>query len=192
LENHGIPGSVRRCRGCARDLPLTEYHVSRRDGPAARCRDCLNAKTRAYHGANREKLNRDRVERARRNHAREHARKLAWQRANPERKAQASKRSALRNPDRYRARVANQNHKRRSVTGDGVTTTQWYAIRADYGKRCAYCGRAPRTLTQDHVDPLSLGGAHSPENVVPACARCNGSKSNRKLLLWVAGYGMPA
>src|SRR6185437_5314774 len=47
--------------------------------------------------------------------------------------------------------------------------------------RCAYCGRegGPRDLTMDHVKPLSRGGAHSWDNVVSACRRCNHRKGNR-------------
>jgi 5-methylcytosine-specific restriction endonuclease McrA len=42
---------------------------------------------------------------------------------------------------------------------------------------CQYCGRAAENL--DHVVPRSRGGAHSWENVVAACRRCNSRKENR-------------
>lgn len=42
---------------------------------------------------------------------------------------------------------------------------------------CAYCG-APAT-TADHVVPITLGGSHELDNLVPACSHCNTSKLNR-------------
>lgn len=45
------------------------------------------------------------------------------------------------------------------------------------GRRCAYCpGRAD---TVDHVLPRSRGGAHTWENCVACCARCNARKADR-------------
>ncbi len=47
------------------------------------------------------------------------------------------------------------------------------------GHRCVYCGAAATSL--DHVVPKSRGGAHSWENVVAACGRCNHTKADRPL-----------
>nr|WP_244231408.1 HNH endonuclease [Saccharomonospora piscinae] len=51
--------------------------------------------------------------------------------------------------------------------------------------RCAYCGGKAETV--DHVVPRSRGGAHSWENCVACCARCNHRKADRLLteLGWV-------
>ncbi len=45
---------------------------------------------------------------------------------------------------------------------------------------CRYCGRsAPDvSLTIDHVIPVALGGPDQPDNLVTACAECNGGKSS--------------
>jgi 5-methylcytosine-specific restriction endonuclease McrA len=45
------------------------------------------------------------------------------------------------------------------------------------GGRCQYCGRKADSI--DHVIPRSRGGAHSWENVVAACGRCNSTKRDR-------------
>jgi 5-methylcytosine-specific restriction endonuclease McrA len=42
---------------------------------------------------------------------------------------------------------------------------------------CQYCGAPAENL--DHVIPRSKGGAHSWDNVVAACRRCNSRKENR-------------
>lgn len=57
-----------------------------------------------------------------------------------------------------------------------LTAVQWTAIAVAYNHRCAYCGKKPRTLTQDHVIPLVRGGGTTPDNIVPACRSCNSHK----------------
>lgn len=46
--------------------------------------------------------------------------------------------------------------------------------RDDY--TCQYCGRKAPNMTIDHVIPRRLGGSHTWENVVAACAPCNRRK----------------
>lgn len=55
------------------------------------------------------------------------------------------------------------------VTRDGVLTRDSYT--------CAYCGGHGDTL--DHVTPESRGGQNTWDNLVTACAQCNGRKGNR-------------
>jgi len=45
---------------------------------------------------------------------------------------------------------------------------------------CQYCGTVPgrQQLTVDHVIPRSRGGAHSWQNLVTACKRCNQKKGS--------------
>lgn len=49
---------------------------------------------------------------------------------------------------------------------------------------CAYCGCQPTNITLDHVIPVAGGGATVRTNQVPACARCNVSKSDREVWGW--------
>ena len=48
---------------------------------------------------------------------------------------------------------------------------------------CQYCGFKFKQseLSMDHVVPKSLGGAKEWTNIVTACKRCNGKKSNQTL-----------
>lgn len=52
-----------------------------------------------------------------------------------------------------------------------------YALK---GTRCHYCHRElfPNKLTIDHLFPTDFGGVTIPNNLEPACSKCNGSKSN--------------
>lgn len=55
---------------------------------------------------------------------------------------------------------------------------------ADFGGRCAYgCGSPAEVI--DHVWPVVRGGQSTPGNLVPACADCNGKKSDRNPTPWV-------
>ena len=82
---------------------------------------------------------------------------------------------ALANPEAKRNRDARRRARKLSVPST-LTTPQWKAIVAVYKGRCAYCGAKPKKLTQDHVTPLSRGGHHTAENVVPSCWPCNSRK----------------
>ena len=44
---------------------------------------------------------------------------------------------------------------------------------------CQYCGKKAQELTLDHVVPRRQKGAHTWENVVAACSRCNLRKAGR-------------
>ena len=65
-----------------------------------------------------------------------------------------------------------------------LTASQWRAIVEEYGHKCVYCGRELDKPTMDHVVPLSRGGRHTKDNVVPACQSCNSSKNGRLLSEW--------
>ncbi len=45
--------------------------------------------------------------------------------------------------------------------------------------KCAYCDLESKSLTIDHIIPLSRGGKSEFENCVAACRECNHKKSNR-------------
>lgn len=49
------------------------------------------------------------------------------------------------------------------------------------GHLCLYCGEQfqERDLSRDHVQPMSLGGTDTWNNVVTACKRCNNHKAGR-------------
>ena len=50
----------------------------------------------------------------------------------------------------------------------------------DCSRRCVYCAvpLALEVATLDHVHPVARGGAHTPGNLVTACAPCNRLKGD--------------
>lgn len=80
---------------------------------------------------------------------------------------------------------------RRVATGHCPAAT-WLQRVKFYGWCCAYCSirLTPKTVTVDHVIPLSRGGTNWPANLVPSCAHCNKVKHNkRQLPVWLASSG---
>jgi 5-methylcytosine-specific restriction endonuclease McrA len=71
-----------------------------------------------------------------------------------------------------------------------LTAAEWGEILSAYGHRCAYCG-ADGDIEQDHIVPLSQDGAHTAQNVTPACPSCNSSKRNRTPAEWLASATFP-
>lgn len=65
-----------------------------------------------------------------------------------------------------------------------LTTSQWSELVAAWGG-CAYCGAPDDRLQRDCITPISRGGRYTLDNVVPACASCNASKSNSEVTGWL-------
>jgi hypothetical protein len=61
-----------------------------------------------------------------------------------------------------------------------VSAEVYAAVRAE--GPCVYCGAPVEHV--DHVRPLARGGWEHRDNLVPACAWCNGSKGDRLLTEW--------
>jgi 5-methylcytosine-specific restriction endonuclease McrA len=212
LEAPDAPPS-KLCRGCDRPLPLDAFarDRSKRDGRQARCRECDAARKRRWREENAEAVRerkrrhyaanadaererkrrhyesnaeviRDRVRRYREENV--EAERERWRRyaQTPEGRAATSRKEARR-----RARLA--------AAEATLTAAEWEAILEERDHRCYVCG-APWDH-QEHVIPLASEGAHTSENVRPACEPCNLSKGDASLASWLprrladlASYGV--
>ena len=57
-----------------------------------------------------------------------------------------------------------------------LTLEQWKGLLQEFGHACAWCGASftdRNRPEQDHIVPVSKGGCHAVDNVVPACRSCN-------------------
>lgn len=117
-----------------------------------------------------------------------------YRRRHPEVVRAKAKRYAAKHADHikryvkeHRKEFAARTRRRRARMAEvlcTLTASQWEAILALHENRCAYCGRYDVPMTQDHVVPISRGGSHSAENVVPACKSCNSGKGARTPEEW--------
>jgi 5-methylcytosine-specific restriction endonuclease McrA len=78
--------------------------------------------------------------------------------------------------NRRRARLLNAEHAPYSRT----------EIFARWDNLCCYCDAPAEHL--DHVHALSKGGADAAHNLVPACAPCNLTKSDKSLADWASTF----
>lgn len=119
-------------------------------------REAIQEKRRRYYEDNRETIR----ERTRR-----------WRDAN---------REQVQHLKRTRKRLRRAANRRALVPLTLATQQQRFAL---FANRCAYCaGSGP--LAVDHVQPLSLGGLDTPDNIAPACTSCNSSKGTRPVEDW--------
>lgn len=89
------------------------------------------------------------------------------------------------NPAKVRMAVAAYRARQLNAPGGGISPEQWQRTLIDSLGICAYCNRTVR-LSLDHIEPLALGGAHDIANAAAACGRCNRSKANHSLIVWLA------
>jgi hypothetical protein len=109
---------------------------------------------------------------------------IAWREANRELSRDLSRDWARRNPDAVRENCR-RRRARLSRAETTLTAKQWRQRVTEFDRCCAYCLSRLEVPTQDHFYPLSRGGSHSQENVVPACGSCNPAKGNRLVFEWV-------
>lgn len=82
----------------------------------------------------------------------------------------------------YRRRFTNhQARVRRLGLPDLLTWEDFIERMKSTAGRCFYCQKQVgyALLTPDHIIPLSRGGHHTADNIVPACVSCNLGKGNR-------------
>lgn len=157
--------------------------VLRREGKyRATHKDQARARWRKYKKVNSEKIsdtqrkyyvrNRDRcVEKCRR-----------WAVENPDKARAADRLWRLKNVESARARLKERRAKINGATICDFTAADWSEIKKLHGYRCAYCGKTPKTLTQDHVIPISSSGNHTWSNILPSCQSCNSRKRDKFFL----------
>ena len=75
-----------------------------------------------------------------------------------------------------------------------LTSVQWHAIKQEHNYSCVYCGVRESTvvkLTRDHIVPVTKGGLHTKDNIVPACQPCNARKGTKAMYAPVRDSAYP-
>lgn len=114
----------------------------------------------------------------------------AWQVANPD-KVKESVRAYRQKPEGVAAKKRASAKRRAALAECSLSAAEWLAIKASYGYCCAKCGSA-EDISQDHVVPLSKGGAHNADNIQPLCRSCNSGKRNRNAVRYAPWNGQTA
>ena len=94
-----------------------------------------------------------------------------------------------RNAEKRRELSRIGRHRRRArEAGNGVfVISDRDQARLD-ASACVQCGSWDR-LEEDHIVPVSRGGAHSIGNLQILCLSCNGTKNNRLQVEWLVARG---
>jgi hypothetical protein len=84
--------------------------------------------------------------------------------------------------------VLRLNRQRRAALDKELPSTltleEWEQCKKYFGNVCAYCGKDPRTLSQDHFIPVVNGGGYEACNIIPACTSCNSKKNTKNFFEW--------
>lgn len=86
-----------------------------------------------------------------------------------------------KNKDRCKSYRAKRLRAKTLYPDETISELEWSLLKEAWDYRCAYCLASDVELTQDHVHPLSKGGLHTMENIVPACKPCNSSKCDKSV-----------
>lgn len=180
--------------------PCRNGHLAARYIKGDACVECNRIKTAKYAAAHPEKLLSIYRNYYAANRERRRSESAAYRAANPERHRASKARTRAKHREKIKAfhaawskknakRCCAHSNKRRALKvaapGRGISPSDWQETLDAAIGLCVYCAeRFP--LAVDHIDPLSLGGAHDPENAVASCKSCNSSKGDTPLLLWLA------
>ena len=178
---------MKYCSTCKQEKDSSLFASDKRspDGLNYQCKSCKNIRAKKYREKDIE-------------HTRllNNARVARWQKAHPEIKNIYQNRYSKAHPEihksyreahreKYRVHHRNRYSLLLGVPGNGITEKQWKELKESYLHTCVYCGKKTYRLEMDHVVPITKGGYHSIDNIVPACRNCNSSKNNHNLLSWM-------
>jgi len=185
----------KKCSGCGIVKPFSDYHRQKPKSPSSngirpKCKECRKVDC-ATDYINRKDFIKEKQKIYRENLPPEKYDKMRvriaeWEKANPEKvRASAKKYRQSASVSRY------EDYQRRrallaNAPCDGHTMKELHAHWLHHGfdpNTCSYCD-APitaKTSIGDHVIPLSKGGDHMMDNLVPACLSCNSSKCDKLL-----------
>jgi 5-methylcytosine-specific restriction endonuclease McrA len=147
------PAQYKVCSGCNDRLLATPEYFHRQAngkyGVTSKCKSCKNAQIKDWVVRNPDKSR---------------AQKDRWKKLNYEKYLQ------VKRDDQRRRKYALKSGK--------IDIVDWQAMLERFNYRCAYCGSA-EDITQDHIIPLSKGGANVIENIQPLCRTCNSRKRDK-------------
>lgn len=191
---------TKRCSKCKEVKDRSEFYKdkSRKDGLRPYCKDCKREEMAVYRAANTDKAALYAQAYSKANAAKIRARRAAWAKANAERIRAYNISWREANPERHSAnraawakanpeKVRGYNSMRRALRAGasvGYLPSNYRTILFNfYGNKCMRPGcdkeiNAQNPLSEDHIIPLSKGGAHAFYNMQVLCVSCNCTKKD--------------
>lgn len=165
---------AKACKHCYAVKPLESfYRWSRsKDGRADWCKACRSSHDKSVYVSKTK------------------PRFKEWYASNKVAHREGNKRWIVDNYERHREYQRNfQNARRQTLvasTDTPLTVEQWQDILLTFNNACAYCLIENVPLEQEHMQPISKGGTHTADNVIPACRTCNASKGGKSFLHFIS------
>lgn len=158
----------KRCAACQITKPVDEFYLKANGGPRSHCKECYSERAkRRYLDGGKE-------------------RNAQWREANREKAAECSRRYYAENPEKCHA--ATRRRDKRLLANGPV---EHFLDREIFERDEWTCGICSGSVDQslawpdggsaslDHVNPISLGGTHTRDNVRLAHLGCNIRRGNR-------------
>ena len=89
---------------------------------------------------------------------------------------EAHRRWKKKNPERM-AHLKSRRYAREKGAEGYHSLEEWNLLKEKHDNKCLNCGEQ-KTLTKDHIIPLSKGGTDYISNIQPLCRNCNSKKWN--------------
>jgi len=178
---------VKRCSKCKQVKPVSKFSKNRStsDGYKYACKACQAAYLEEYYKEHRGEIaayskeyyevNRDEIV------AQHKEYEQTAEGREVRRKVGRKYRQTAKGREAWRKAGSTRRALKLGATVGDVNEAAVYELS---GHACIYCG-ATTNLSLDHIVPLARGGAHSEENLVVACRRCNSSKGGKPLVQWL-------
>ena len=166
---------MKTCTKCGETKALSEFSKDkqRSDGLQSSCRDCNNAKSKAWYAANREHRNASKKARYANNPDSAKAMASAWYSANSERAKSTAAAWRADNPEKIRTYNRNRRARKREVGGRLSPGLASKLFKLQRGK-CACCGQPlGNDYHLDHIIPMALCGTNTDDNMQLLRGSCN-------------------
>lgn len=180
---------MKLCTKCKSNKPLSAFKADRRrrNGVAAKCRDCAALENRDWRKLHPE-VDQNRTPRKRIRPTNKFA-TAKWRTRNPEQHRANDRAWRRANPEKARAIKATRLARKRGALGRH-TGEQIKALFAAQKEKCAGCLKSIKGgYHVDHATPLALGGSNDIRNIQLLCATCNLAKHAKPPEIWAQENG---
>ena len=175
------------CTVCGVEKPIADFYKRGNGGFYNYCKECANANAKDYHRTHYYEIRAKNKEYVR-NHKQEISEyNKQYYNTHTEEVKERARKWESNNKERmkeHQVMYAQRSRSKKLELRTVFTRDDWYCCKAYFGRKCAYCGKESKHLTQDHFIPIQKGGEYSLINIVPACMSCNASKGDKDFDEW--------